>query len=96
MKIKSLLAKPFASYIHAKIRKGALTALTDQDDTLKALLKTGKATEFGTDHHLGNVVNYTDFKQAVPLRDYEAFKPYIEKIKEGKHNVLWKGKPIYL
>jgi hypothetical protein len=23
-------------------------------------------------------------------------KPYIEQIKEGKHNVLWKGKPIYL
>ena len=23
-------------------------------------------------------------------------KPYIEKVKEGKHNVLWKGKPIYL
>ena len=31
----------------------------------------------------------------VPLRDYEEFKPYIEKIKEGKHNILWKGKPIY-
>ncbi len=96
MKIKSLLAKPFASYIHAKIRKGALTALTDQDDTLKTLLKTGKATEFGTDHRLKEVATYSEFKQAVPLRDYEAFKPYIEKIKGGKHNVLWKGKPIYL
>jgi hypothetical protein len=30
------------------------------------------------------------------VRDYEQFKPYIEKIKEGKHNVLWKGLPIYL
>jgi hypothetical protein len=29
------------------------------------------------------------------LRDYEAFKPYIEKIKQGKYNVLWKGQPIY-
>jgi hypothetical protein len=31
----------------------------------------------------------------VPVRDYEQLKPYIEKIKEGKHNVLWKGKPLY-
>src|SRR5207253_6554203 len=42
------------------------------------------------------VNDYAGFKQAVPIRDYEGFKPYIEKIKEGKHNVLWKGKPIYL
>jgi len=31
----------------------------------------------------------------VPLRDYEAFKTYIEQIKKGTQNVLWKGKPIY-
>ncbi len=95
MKIKSFLAKPFASYIHAKIRKGMSSSLSDQDDILKALLKVGKATVFGTDHKLQEVDNYTGFTQSVPIRDYEGFKPYIEKIKEGKHNVLWKGKPIY-
>jgi hypothetical protein len=31
----------------------------------------------------------------VPVRDYEALKTYIDKIKEGRHNVLWKGQPIY-
>ena len=44
MKIKSLLAKPFASYVHAKIRKGMHTALSDQEAILKNLVKTGKAT----------------------------------------------------
>ena len=96
MKIKSLLAKPFASYIYKQIRKGSATALQDQDSILKELIKTGKTTEFGTDHKLGNVSGYDGFKQAVPIRDYEGFKPYVEKIKDGKHNILWKGKPIYL
>jgi len=95
MKIKSLLAKPFASFIHAKLRKGMQTALADQDAILKELLSIGKGTEFGKDHHLKDVSNYQDFKQSLGIRDYEAFKPYIEKIKEGKHNVLWKGRPIY-
>ncbi|MFL5789336.1 MAG: GH3 auxin-responsive promoter family protein [Flavisolibacter sp.] len=95
MKIKSFLAKPFASYIHNKVRKGMLTAVQDQDHILKELVKTGKATEFGKDHHLDKVNSYEEFKQAVPIRDYEAFKPYIDKIKEGKHNILWKGVPIY-
>jgi hypothetical protein len=95
MKFKSFLAKPFASYVYSKIRKGMGTALQDQDTILKELLKVGKTTEFGKDHGLDKVTTYEEFKNAVPIRDYEAFKPYIEKIKEGKHNILWKGKPIY-
>jgi len=96
MKLKSFLAKPFASYVHKQIRRSSLTALQDQDSILKDLLKAGKATQFGADHKLSEVGSYDGFKQAVPVRDYEGFKPYIEKIKDGKHNVLWKGKPIYL
>src|ERR1700694_1029659 len=95
MKFKSFLAKPFASYIHAKIRKGMGTALQDQEAILKELLKVGRTTEFGKDHGLNQVNTYAEFKAAVPIRDYEALKPYIEKIKEGKNNILWKGKPIY-
>jgi hypothetical protein len=95
MKIKSILAKPFASYIHTKIRKGMVSALQDQDQILKELLKTGKKTEFGKDHRMDSVKDYSAFKQAVPIRDYEGLRTYIDKIKEGKHNILWKGKPIY-
>ncbi|MFN2439377.1 MAG: GH3 auxin-responsive promoter family protein [Chitinophagaceae bacterium] len=72
-----------------------LNALADQDAILKNLLKTGKATQFGVDHHLSDVEGYDGYRQAIPIRDYEQLKPYIEKIKEGKHNILWKGKPIY-
>lgn len=95
MKFKSFLAKPFASYIYNKIRKGISTAVEDQDDVLKHLIKTGKTTEFGKEYGLDKVNNYPEFRQAIQIRDYEAFRPYIDKIKEGKHNVLWKGRPIY-
>ncbi|MGZ3849952.1 MAG: GH3 family domain-containing protein, partial [Flavisolibacter sp.] len=72
-----------------------LTALADQDSILKDLLKVGQTTEFGKEHGLDKVSSYEEFKKAVPIRDYESFKPWIQKIKEGKHNILWKGKPIY-
>lgn len=71
------------------------TAVADQENILKHLLKTGRMTEFGKDHHLDAVNNYEEFRQAVPIRDYEQLKGYINKIKEGKHNILWKGLPIY-
>ena len=95
MKIKSFLARPFASYIYKGIRKGIATAVADQENILKNLLKTGRTTEFGKESGLEKVENYDEFKQAVGIRDYEQMRPWIDKIKEGRHNVLWKGKPIY-
>lgn len=95
MKFKSFLAKPFASYIYSRIRKGMSTAVADQEEILKNLVKTAKITEFGQEYKLGDVDNYQAFRQAVPIRDYEGFRGYIDKIKEGKHNILWKGQPIY-
>jgi GH3 auxin-responsive promoter len=70
-------------------------ALDDQEKILQNLLKTASKTVFGADHGLDKVKTYEEFKQAVPIRDYEQYKPYIEQVKQGKHNVLWKGLPIY-
>lgn len=95
MKIKSILAKPFASYIHKQIKKGIETAEADQQTIFNHLIKVGSKTLFGKDHEFTSIKTYEDFVQQVPLRDYEALKPYIEKIKQGVHNVLWKGQPLY-
>ncbi len=95
MKIKSFLAKPFASYIYKGMRKGMHTAVATRTISLKVLLKRARTPSLERLAGLDKVNTYEEFRQAVPIRDYEQFKPYIEKIKEGKHNVLWKGKPIY-
>ncbi len=71
------------------------TAVEDQQDIFKNLIKSAKNTLFGKDHGFETIQTYDDFKKQVPIRDYEQIKPYIEKIKEGRQNVLWKGKPIY-
>lgn len=72
------------------------TAVADQDAIFRDLLKQGSKTVFGKEHQLEQIKTYEEFKDAVPVRDYEEFKKYIELIKEGKHNILWKGLPIYL
>lgn len=95
MKIKSFLAKPFASYIYKGIRKGMRHAVADQEAILRYLLKTGRNTVIGKEAKLSDVRNYEEFRQAMPVRDYEQFRPWIDMVKEGKHNVLWKGRPIY-
>jgi hypothetical protein len=87
MSVKSIIAKPYADLIVGKIKKEASLAVIQQQQTLQRLLSQAQNTAFAHNHH--------DFTQAVPIRDYEMLKPYIEKIKEGEANVLWKGKPIY-
>jgi hypothetical protein len=73
-----------------------LTAIADQEVIFRDLVRIGSKTVFGEDHRLADVKTYEEFKQAVPIRDYEQFSPYIQQIKEGRHNVLWQGIPIYL
>jgi len=72
------------------------TAMADQENILQQLIKVGKGTEYGKSVGLDKVIKYEEFKQAIPVQDYEQMRPWIDKIKEGKHNILWKGRPIYL
>src|SRR3954468_1540170 len=95
MNIKSTLAKPFANYIFNKTKKEMYTAVQDQEQILNNLIKSAKDTVFGKDHGFESIHTYEDFKRQVPLRDYEQLKRYIELVKEGKQNILWRGKPIY-
>jgi len=70
-------------------------ALSDQQSIFLQQLKDGRKTIFGKDHHLADVNTHAEYVSAVPIRDYEGIKDYIEQIKNGTENVLWKGKPIY-
>jgi hypothetical protein len=95
LKLKSFLAKPYAAVVAKKIRKSMTSALADQQNIFQQQLKDGRRTVFGNDHQLKEVNSYIEYIEAVPIRDYEGIKPYIELIKTGQENVLWKGKPIY-
>ncbi len=71
------------------------TAVQDQQSIFHDLIKTAAKTEFGKNHAFESIKTHDDYVKNVPIRSYEDFKEYIDKIKDGKHNVLWKGRPIY-
>jgi len=96
MGLKSLLAKPFADYIAKRVYDAAKNAVANQEKIMMELVQTAAQTQFGKDHNFSNVHNYEDFKAAVPVRDYEALRYYIDKMVDGESDVLWPGKPLYL
>lgn len=95
MAFKSALIRPLAQLVARRIDAWAGNAVDAQNMVLNQLLRKGAGTAFGRDHSLNLVRNYQDFKSAVPIRDYEQIKPYIERIKDGQRDVLWPGRPRY-
>ncbi len=96
MGIRSILAKPLAAWIVARRRAWEQRPEATQQRWLDQLLATARPTAFGRDHRLGDVQTYADFRQAVPVRDYEDLVPYLDRVVAGEADVLWPGKPRYL
>ncbi len=76
-----MLAGPFAAIISGRLRRSAIDAARIQESLLLRLLTEGRKTAFGSDHGFSNVNSYKQFREAVPIREYEQFKPYNERIK---------------
>ncbi|MDQ7959301.1 GH3 auxin-responsive promoter family protein [Flavobacterium lindanitolerans] len=95
MSIKAFFAKKFAKKIYDKTQKWASNPVETQERVFKDLIQQAKGTQFGKDHNFSGITSFSDFAKNVPIRDYEGLKPYIEKVKKGEENILWKGKPIY-
>ena len=95
MSLKSFLATLWASHILKKIDQWAQNPITTQEKVFKTLIQQAKNTAFGKDHRFAEIHSYEDFVKNVPIRDYEALSPYIERVKNAEENVLWRGKPLY-
>lgn len=95
MGFRSALIRPFARAVARRIDRWSADAVASQEKIMFDLLSRAKDTAFGRDHHFSAVKNYADFTQAVPIRDYEVLKVYVERIKHGEKDVLWPGLPAY-
>jgi len=95
MGLKSALSKPFAAWVNRQVSRWKNNPIAAQDKVFFALLNRAKSTAFGQDHGFETIQTYQDFKNSVPIRDYEQLRPYIERVVAGEANVLWPGKPLY-
>jgi len=63
-----------------------------QEQLLRDLLAKGVETEYGHKYRFDLIHNPQEFSTRVPLSNYAALKPYIERMREGEKSVLWPGK----
>lgn len=77
-------------------RHKAIAAYDSQTDAIQQrvllqLIDRAKDTEWGNKYGYSQIKSYSDFAKQVPLQDYESLKGYIERMRQGESNVLWKG-----
>ena len=94
-KIKSFLSLIFAKRVLNKNQAWKKNPVAFQKKTMFQLIERAKKTKFGEDHSFEKIKTYEDFKNNIPIRDYEGLSNYIDLIKERKENVLWPGLPKY-
>ncbi|MEO6584118.1 MAG: GH3 auxin-responsive promoter family protein, partial [Ferruginibacter sp.] len=63
--------------------------VASQRDTLQTLVTAAQYTDFGKKYQFSQLFTVKDFKERVPIHEYEELKPYIERMLAGEENVLW-------
>jgi hypothetical protein len=96
MGIKAVLSRPLAAYTVHRYRQWQQRPAATQLALLRELTRTAASTAFGRAHDLAAVQTPADFVARVPIRDYEALKPYFDRVKAGEPDILWPGRPLYL
>ena len=62
-----------------------------QDEVLRHHIAAVAGTRFGREHNIDKDTSPEAYRQQVPIRDYNALKPWIEAVRGGEPDVLWPG-----
>jgi hypothetical protein len=78
----------------ARLRLGAIEQWMEfpieaQRDVLQHLITEGQYTEIGRKYKFSSTFKIRDFKNAIPIQQYEDLKPFIERMMQGEENILW-------
>ncbi len=60
-----------------------------QKEVLDELLRTAEDTTFGKEYGFSTIHSQAELKKRIPVRTYEDYSHYIERVKQGEQNLLW-------
>lgn len=78
----------------SSIQNFVLNPIDTQLQVFNDLIGSAQFTTYGKQYGFNQINTIKDFKNAVPINDYDSLKPYIEQILNGEQNVLWND-PIH-
>ena len=94
MRILSPAISRLARLRHGRIEDWINQPIAAQREVLQDLITHGQYTEFGRKFGFKEMFTIRNFKQAVPIQEYEDLKPYIERIMDGEDEQLLWNTPV--
>jgi hypothetical protein len=70
------------------LRRAAANPRPIQETLLSAHLERTRDTAYGTRHGIDRVTSVSTYQDRVPVADYDALGPWIERVARGEHRVL--------
>jgi len=90
--IKRLAGRPIANRarrLAAEFLDQTGRARSVQRDLLMARIARNADSQFGRDHHFGEIRTPDDFRKRVPIGDYNRHEPYIDRVRRGEVSALF-------
>jgi hypothetical protein len=81
-------ALPFIRLLWQRWERLADEPLGTQKHFLFQLIRRNQATAFGRDHRFGSIRTLAEYRSQIPIGDYERFRPYVERAKQGEAATL--------
>lgn len=60
-----------------------------QDEWFQSLISAAEATEWGKKYGYNSIYTPDEFKERVPIQDYDDIKVYVDRMIKGEQNILW-------
>ena len=60
-----------------------------QEEVLQQLISRAAETEWGLRYDYASIKSYADYNKKVPLTNYEALEPYVQRLLKNEQNLLW-------
>ncbi|MGB0588372.1 MAG: GH3 auxin-responsive promoter family protein [Myxococcota bacterium] len=88
------IGRTIARWTGRSFERAARDPRAAQLERLKRLVHDRKDTAFGRDHGFASIDSPEAYRAAVPMRDYEGFRPYIDRIVMGEKRILTREEPF--
>jgi hypothetical protein len=82
------VARLRAQAAYHKLLRRTESASEHQERLLLRRVRDHAGSEFGQSHRFDRIHTYADFRSAVPIRDYEQLRPYIDRMLDGHEQAL--------
>lgn len=86
---------------YLRLKSASRNPRKTQEQTLRAILEYGKDTVFGKEHDFQYILDaqddielYKRYQSKVKAAEYEDYRPYVERMKNGEADILFQGRPM--